>query len=219
MKNYSKLIASACLALLLGACTNEASEPKTLSTPLPLNDVTVEGSQTTQNSTSGSSTDETTTEDNQSQTESTTGITAPDISTTELFVNYMNTLLNTLNSLHASITNNIDLQSQTNDDDMVTSLNVIKDNLFNELEKTKAHIDALPKPDEEVALLQMYVSQAYEYTIEVLQLEYEIVLAADGVDTSATLENSSQVDLNRTTAIDNAKSEISRLSDNAYDSK
>ena len=215
MTYYSKFACTLGLTLLLGACANEPKEPMTLPTPAALNDVSASVTPpTTDTETSTTETPDTT--DGQNQTDE---FATPDISTIDLFVEYMNTLLNTLNSLHASLTNNIDLQTQTEDATMITSLNVIKDNLFIELKKTNDHIEALPKPDEEVTLLQQYMVEAYTYTLNQLELEYKIALAESDTEEASAREESSQVDFNRITAIENAKAEISRLSNDAYYSK
>ncbi len=185
----------------------------TLQTPTALNDaassITPTIPDTDSSTDSDASDDETAKQDD---------LSTPDISTTALFVDYMNTLLNTLNSLHASLTNNIDLQTQTEETVMITSLNVIKDNLFSELLKTKQHIEALPRPDEEVTLLQQYMVEAYSYTFEQLKLEYQLILEESDTD-EAMREESSLVDFNRITAIENAKAEIARLSNDAYYTK
>ena len=218
MLHYLKLAGILVLVTTLFGCEQEAT-PLTLPTLTELSQPKtpeLDSSQTTQTtspSTDSSTTDTTSTTQTEDETTS-----VPDISTVDLFVDYMNTLLETLASLDDSLTNNIDLQSQSVDEELLTSLNVIKENLLAELQKTRDHILALPLPSDDVAALKVYMHDAYTHTLSQIELEYTIVLIDKGENVE-NIDKNNALDSLRITAIQNAKEEISRLSNDAYYSK
>ncbi|MGL4336357.1 MAG: hypothetical protein ACRCST_05630 [Turicibacter sp.] len=143
----------------------------------------------------------------------------PDLSTTDAFVDYMNTQLNTLESLYTSVIANVTLLNSTTDENMVSQFNLIKENLFNELRTTWNVIFNLGLPNDEVSKLKDYVADAYYYTIEDGNFQYEIVLNDTEDDKKDNLAVSNQISYKRNEAIRLAKEEIDRLSNYKYYSK
>ncbi len=218
MKRVSLLLGLTLIALSGCAGNNEST---TISTPQSLQSLSI--TKTTGNSSStvtNSSTEGETSDASDSSAESnSTQTTEKTFATQQEFVDYMyekvTALEDTISLLDSNLTQ---VYSVVGTDTEAAQLS-IRENLLNQTTNEMNTIEALPRPTEEVATLQEYVVNAYDYNIQYKTAEYEIFQAETLEERQTLLDSNAEVERQAQNYLTLAWSEIDRLSETSYDRK
>lgn len=218
MKRVSLLLGLTLIALSGCAGNNEST---TISTPQSLQSLSI--TKTTGNSSStvtNPSTEGETSDASDSSAESdSTQSSKKTFATQQEFVDYMyekvTALEDTISLLDSNLTQ---VYSVVGTDTEAAQLS-IRENLLNQTTNEMNTIEALPRPTEEVATLQEYVVNAYDYNIQYKTAEYEIFQAETLEERQTLLDSNAEVERQAQNYLTLAWSEIDRLSETSYDRK
>lgn len=218
MKRVSLLLGLTLIALSGCAGNNEST---TISTPQSLQSLSI--TKTTGNSSStvtNSSTEGETSDASDSSAESnSTQTTEKTFATQQEFVDYMYEKVTALEDTISLLDSNLTQVYSVVGTDAEAAQLSIRENLLNQTTNEMNTIEALPRPTEEVATLQEYVVNAYDYNIQYKTAEYEIFQAETLEERQTLLDSNAEVERQAQNYLTLAWSEIDRLSETSYDRK
>ena len=218
MKHVSLLLGLTLIALSGCAGNNEST---TISTPQSLQSLSI--TKTTGNSSStvtNSSTEGETSDASDSSAESnSTQTTEKTFATQQEFVDYMYEKVTALEDTISLLDSNLTQVYSVVGTDAEAAQLSIRENLLNQTTNEMNTIEALLRPTEEVATLQEYVVNAYDYNIQYKTAEYEIFQAETLEERQTLLDSNAEVERQAQNYLTLAWSEIDRLSETSYDRK
>lgn len=218
MKNMCLILGLVIISL--SGCSN-TTNPKTISTPQSLQSLSITTNTGTNTDTvSNSSTEESDSQPNDSTQETEeSDQTEKTFATQQDFVDYMYEKVQALEDTVSLLDSNLTQVYSVSGTEAETAQLSIRDNLLKQTTNEMNAIEALKRPNEEVATLQDYVVKAYHYNIEYKTAEYQVFQAETLEERQVLLDANAENEKLAQQYISLAWSEIDRLSETSYDRK